>query len=169
MPFSDVLSAWRQWKAWMPLPQPQVGEASRTECWLVTDLSAGAAALGVVTEGEVQSSGHLGWSAALQKGFLLWMGRVTENCQRSLISHTLCWSEQVTVKPYKQDLSVSCSVLFESLRSQNKLDSFPLTTLSMGFSRQEYWSGLSIPFSGGSSRPRNRTWVSPIAGGFFTL
>ena len=92
MPFSDVLSAWRQWKAWMPLPQPQVGEASRTECWLVTDLSAGAAALGVVTEGEVQSSGHLGWSAALQKGFLLWMGRVTENCQRSLISHALCWS-----------------------------------------------------------------------------
>ena len=51
------------------------------------------------------------------------MGRVAENCQRSLISHALCWSEQVTVKPHKQDLSVSqdlrvsCSVLFVSMRS----------------------------------------------------
>ena len=40
--------------------------------------------------------------------------------------------------------------------------------LSMGFSRQEYWSWS---FSRGSSRPRNRTQVSHvscIAGGFFT-
>ena len=32
--------------------------------------------------------------------------------------------------------------------------------LSMGFSRQEYWSGLPFP----SSRPRDRTQVSRIAG-----
>ena len=40
--------------------------------------------------------------------------------------------------------------------------------LSMGFSRQEYWSGLPFSFSRGSSRHRNRTWVSGIAGRFFT-
>ena len=28
--------------------------------------------------------------------------------------------------------------------------------LSMGFSRQEYWSGLPFPFSRGSSRPRDQ-------------
>ena len=38
---------------------------------------------------------------------------------------------------------------------------------AMGFSR-EYWSGLSFPFSRGSSQPRDRTQVSCIAGGFFT-
>ena len=35
---------------------------------------------------------------------------------------------------------------------------------SMGFSRQECWSGLPFPSSRGSSRPRNRTRVSRIAG-----
>ena len=39
--------------------------------------------------------------------------------------------------------------------------------LSMGFSRQEYWSG-SIPFSRGSSRSRDQIRVSCIAGRFFT-
>ena len=40
--------------------------------------------------------------------------------------------------------------------------------LSMGFSRQEYWWGVAISFSRGSSRPRNRTQVSCTAGKFFT-
>ena len=34
--------------------------------------------------------------------------------------------------------------------------------LSMGCSSQDYWS--TMPFSRGSSRPRDRTWVSSIAG-----
>ena len=34
--------------------------------------------------------------------------------------------------------------------------------LSMGFSRQEYWSGFPISFSRGSSQPRNWTQVSYI-------
>ena len=38
----------------------------------------------------------------------------------------------------------------------------------MGFSRQEYWSGLAISFSGGSSQPRDWTRISCIAGRFFT-
>ena len=41
--------------------------------------------------------------------------------------------------------------------------------LSMGFSRQGYWSGEPFPSPGGSSQPRDRTWVSCIAGGFFTI
>ena len=41
--------------------------------------------------------------------------------------------------------------------------------LSMRFSRQEYWSGLPFSFSRGSSRPRDRTCVSCIAGRFFTV
>ena len=40
---------------------------------------------------------------------------------------------------------------------------------SMGFSRQEYWSGLTISFSRGSSRPRDRTQVSCIVGRRFTI
>ena len=39
---------------------------------------------------------------------------------------------------------------------------------SMGFSRQEYWSGLPFPSLGESSRPRDRTRVSWTAGRFFT-
>ena len=39
--------------------------------------------------------------------------------------------------------------------------------LSMGFPRQEYWSGLPFPFSRGASRPRDQTRVSCIAGRFF--
>ena len=42
--------------------------------------------------------------------------------------------------------------------------------LSMGFSRQEYWSGLPCPPPGESSQPHDRTRISCVsctAGGFF--
>ena len=39
--------------------------------------------------------------------------------------------------------------------------------LSMGFSRQEYWSGFVVSFWKGSSQPRDETCVSCIAGGIF--
>ena len=41
--------------------------------------------------------------------------------------------------------------------------------LSMGFSRQEYWSGLLFPSPVESSWPRDRTQVSRIAGRHFNL
>ena len=41
--------------------------------------------------------------------------------------------------------------------------------LSMGFSRQEYWSEFAISFSRGSSWPRDQTQISCIAGRCFTL
>ena len=40
---------------------------------------------------------------------------------------------------------------------------------SIGFSRQEYWSGVLFPPPGVSSRSRIRTWVSCIEGRYFTL
>ena len=40
--------------------------------------------------------------------------------------------------------------------------------LSVEFTRWKYWSGVDMPSSRGSSRPRDRTRVSRIAGGFFT-
>ena len=41
--------------------------------------------------------------------------------------------------------------------------------LSMEFSRREYWSVWPFPSPRGSSPPRNWTWVSGIAGRFFTV
>ena len=56
--------------------------------------------------------------------------------------------------------SASCSVIFHSLQPHQ-------APLSMEFSGQEdEW--VAIPFSRRSSRPRDRTQVSHIAGGFFT-
>ena len=42
-------------------------------------------------------------------------------------------------------------------------------SLSLGFSRQEYWSGLPFLSSGESSQSRDRILVSCIAGRFFTI
>ena len=39
---------------------------------------------------------------------------------------------------------------------------------SMGFSRQQYWSGVPLPSPGKPSQPRDRTQISRIAGGFIT-
>ena len=41
--------------------------------------------------------------------------------------------------------------------------------LSMGFSRQEHWSGLPGPPAGESSQPRDWTQVFCFAGRFFTI
>ena len=41
-------------------------------------------------------------------------------------------------------------------------------SLSMGFPRQEYWSGFAISSSRESPQPRDWTSVSCLAGGFFT-
>ena len=61
-------------------------------------------------------------------------------------------------------LLVSCGQLFET----------PWTIthqapLSMEFSRQESWSGLSFPSPGDSSWPRDQTQISCVAGRFFTV
>ena len=40
--------------------------------------------------------------------------------------------------------------------------------LSMGFSREEHWSGLPFPFPGDLPNPRDQIQISCLAGGFFT-
>ena len=41
--------------------------------------------------------------------------------------------------------------------------------LSMGFLRQEYWSGLPLPTPGGLPDPRIKPVSPALAGGFFTI
>ena len=41
--------------------------------------------------------------------------------------------------------------------------------VSMKFSRQEYWSGSPFPSPGDLPNPGIETWVSCIAGRFFTV
>ena len=79
--------------------------------------------------------------------------------------------------PFSQQIfNTMCQVLFWMLNiTVNKMDSAaakslqscltldynpPLAPLSLGFSRQEYWSGLPCPPSRGSSWPRDWTCVS---------
>ena len=42
-------------------------------------------------------------------------------------------------------------------------------SLSMGFSRQEYWNGLPFPSPGNHPSPGIKPWVSCIAGRLFTI
>ena len=55
---------------------------------------------------------------------------------------------------------VSHSVISDSARQ---------ATLSMEFSRQEYWDGLSFLPPEDLPDPRDQTWVSCSAGRFFTV
>ena len=63
---------------------------------------------------------------------------------------------------------VNCSVVSDSLWPHGLYVTCQ-APLFMAFPRQEYWSGLLFSFSRGSSWPRDWTWVSCIAGGFFTV
>ena len=58
--------------------------------------------------------------------------------------------------------SLSCLTL------HNPMDCSPPGSPSMGFSRQEYWSGLPFPPLGDLPNPGIKLNISCIAGGFFT-
>ena len=49
------------------------------------------------------------------------------------------------------------------------MDYSPLGYLSMGFSRQEYWSGLPSPSPGDLPDPGMEPLSPILAGGFFTI
>ena len=51
----------------------------------------------------------------------------------------------------------------------NPMDRSPPGSSVLGILQARILKQVAIPFSRGSSRPRDRTWVSCIAGGFFTL
>ena len=61
--------------------------------------------------------------------------------------------------------SVNCSVISDSATLWTAACQTPL---SMEFSRKEYWEWVAMPFSRGSSQPRDQIQVSLIAGWFFT-
>ena len=61
---------------------------------------------------------------------------------------------------------VSCSVLSDSVTPRTVAHEAPL---SIGFSRQEYWSGLPFPSPGDLPEPRDPTWISQILSRFFTI
>ena len=67
---------------------------------------------------------------------------------------------------FPERCSVNHSVMPDSLHPWTIACHAPL---SRGFLRQEHWSGLWSPSSGESSQRRDRTWVSCIAGSFFTI
>ena len=71
----------------------------------------------------------------------------------------------------------SCGLVFVCMHVQSlcRVHSFSLprtvahqAPLSMGFSRQEYWSGLSFPPPGDLPDPGIEPVSSALAGGFFT-
>ena len=70
----------------------------------------------------------------------------------------------ISTFPLYKEKSLSCVQLFATLWTvAHQVPS------SMEFSRQEYWKWVAISFSRGSSRPRDRTQVSLIAGRRFTI
>ena len=90
-----------------------------------------------------------------------------ENSNHFMIPFLMAWYS--VTHDYQRYLGVSVKSL-----SRFRLFATPWTVarqalLSMGFSKQEYWSGLPFPSPGGSSQPRDRTCVSCIAGRRFIL
>ena len=62
--------------------------------------------------------------------------------------------------------NVSCSVVSDSVTPWTVAHQAPLF---MGILQAGILEWVAMPFSRGSSQPRDRTWVSHIAGGFFTI
>ena len=61
--------------------------------------------------------------------------------------------------------SCACSVVSDSVTPWSVAHQAPL---SMGFSKQEYWSGLPCPPPGNLPNPGIETASPALAGGFFT-
>ena len=93
--------------------------------------------------------------------FLKWKKKISS---MKLTLHFERWRYQHWKR--KETESESCSAVSDSIIPWTVV---PQASLSMEFFRQEYWSGVAIPFSRGSSWSRDRTWVSHIAGRFFTI
>ena len=97
--------------------------------------------------------------------------RTTENIPKPL------WSEQArgTQEPQAgQEVEYTSSLTLPLLSVKSLCDprdySLPGSSVhGILQARIEYWSGVAIPFSRGSSQPRDRIWVSCIAGRFFTV
>ena len=104
------------------------------------------------------------WSGSLQMGPIHAEAGLTPSSSKGPVVHMssqFCVQWQLVVCVCGQ--SLSCGWLFAIPWAVARQ-----APLSMGFPRQEYWSGLPFPSPRGSSQPRDQTWVSHIAGRFFT-
>ena len=70
---------------------------------------------------------------------------------------------------YKNVQSVSLSVVFDSLQPHGLMDCSPTDSSVHGILQESTLEWVAIPFSRGSSRPRDWTRVSCIASRVFTL
>ena len=67
-----------------------------------------------------------------------------------------------------RELAVCCLVAKSCLTLCDPMDGGPHVPLSMSFSRQDYWSGLSLPSPGDLSNPGTEHAYPALVGGFFT-
>ena len=79
-------------------------------------------------------------------------------CQQSLHHQGVCVCAGVCTRAHACSIVSDCFATPWTVALQ--------APLSMGFSRQEYWSSFNIPFSRGSSRPKDQTRVSCLSGKF---
>ena len=78
---------------------------------------------------------------------------------------TLQWTDtqKVKVKASQSEVSKSCLTLCNPMYAAHQ------APLSMGFLRQEYWSGLSFPSPGDLPDPGIESRSCALADGFFTI
>ena len=70
---------------------------------------------------------------------------------------------------YTKDLVFVCLVAQSCPTLCNPIDCSPLSPLSMGILQARTLEWVAMPSSRASSQPSDWTWVSHIAGGFFTV
>ena len=71
-----------------------------------------------------------------------------------------------TCYAFSEDLLFSCQVVSNSATPRTAAQKAPL---SMGFSWQEYWSGLPFPTAGDLSDPGIESASHALAGRFFSI
>ena len=149
-----------------PQSLPASGSSPMSQLFAWGGQSIGVSASASVLPMNTQDGSPLGWTGwiSLQsKGLSRALSNTTiqkhQFFSAQLSWFTLGYTWYQNPKKMWQNLKVliSCVQLFAT----------PWTvahqvSLSMGFSRQEYWSGLPFPSPGGSSRPRDWTCISCI-------
>ena len=138
--------------------------ARRSNQSILKEISPEYSLDGLMLKLKLQYFGHMMWSTdSFEKTLMLGKIEVMRRRgkQRMTAAHWVA-NGQAWLKWNDTD-SVRCLVASDSMQPCG------LFPLSMGFSRQEYWSGVAIPFSRGCSPARNQTRASCISGRHFTV
>ena len=86
----------------------------------------------------------------------------------SLFTVFLNWNSPICCYFHSTWTCCVCSVHSVPLNSCYPVDGSPQASLSMGFSSQEYWSGLPFPHPGNLPNPGTEPMSPALAGTFFT-